>query len=132
MNHRVELINFRRTRAAETLHDARTLYDVGSYSSAVNRIYYALFYEATALLLAKNLTSSKHSGARSLFNEHFVKTGIVDTENGKFFSIMYDFRQKGDYADFTVFRKDSVFEWLVKAEKFLSDIENILNSLDIE
>ena len=129
MSHKIDLINYRRSKAGEMLRDARTLVDTGSLSSAVNRIYYALFYEVTALLMTKDMSSSKHSGARSLFNEHFVKTGSVDTEYGKFFSIMYDFRQKGDYEDFAVFEKERVFDWLSKSEAFLSELERLIDKL---
>ena len=80
-----DLINYRREKARETLDDACSLFGERRLTSAVNRIYYALFYEATALLLIKDLSSSRHSGIRSLFNEHFVKTGIIKTETGKFF-----------------------------------------------
>ena len=53
-----------------------------------------------ALLLTKDLSSTRHTDIRALFNEHFVRTGKVSVESGRFFSRMYDFRQKGDYADF--------------------------------
>ncbi len=32
---------------------------------------------------------------RALFNQHFVKTGIVDVEIGKFYSKMFDLRCSG-------------------------------------
>ncbi|HOO71401.1 MAG TPA: HEPN domain-containing protein [Spirochaetota bacterium] len=65
-----DLINYRRAKARDTLKDARALYNAASYLSVVNRIYYSLFYEVTALLLSKKLSSAKRSGIRSLFNEH--------------------------------------------------------------
>ena len=58
MSHKTDLIDYRRAKAEETLHDAHILYDAKSYSSAVNRIYYALFYEVTALLLMEDLSSA--------------------------------------------------------------------------
>jgi uncharacterized protein len=58
MTHRDELIAYRRKRAQETLHDAKILFRDNSLYSSVNRIYYALFYEVTALLLAAELSSS--------------------------------------------------------------------------
>lgn len=33
-------------------------------------------------------------------------------ELGRFYSRMYDFRQKGDYGDFVEFEKEKVEEWL--------------------
>jgi len=62
-----ELIDYRRNRAKETLNDAEQLFNSGSLFSSVNRIYYAMFYEVTALLLIKGLA---HIGFK-------VKLGII-------------------------------------------------------
>ncbi len=102
---RRELIDYRRDRAKETIEDAKILIGRDRLFSAVNRIYYAMFYEVTALLLTDNLSSSKHSGIRALFNEKFVKTGKVDTEMGRLFSRMFEFREKSDYQDFAEFER---------------------------
>ena len=72
-----ELINYRKKRAKETLEDAKTMFGKTTLFSTVNRIYYSIFYEVTALLLTKGFSSSKHSGVRSIFNREFVKTGLI-------------------------------------------------------
>jgi uncharacterized protein (UPF0332 family) len=43
------LIRYRREKAGETLQDGKILFDAKRLSSAVNRLYYVLFYEVTAL-----------------------------------------------------------------------------------
>jgi len=48
MNHKEDLITYRRLKAKETFEDAQILFNAKRISSAVNRIYYALFYEVTA------------------------------------------------------------------------------------
>lgn len=131
MNAKKELIKYRREKANETLQDAKILFNASRLYSAVNRIYYAMFYEVVALLLTKDLSSTKHSGVRALFNEHFVKTEKVDTELGRFYSRMFDFRQKSDYGDFVVFEEEKVKEWLSKAEQFIERLERIIEK-DLE
>lgn len=59
---RKDLIKYRIERAKETLDDARLLFENRKLFSAVNRIYYAMFYIVNALLLTKGMSSSKHSG----------------------------------------------------------------------
>lgn len=86
--------------------------------AAVNRIYYAIFYEALALLLTKGLSSSKHSGARSLFNREFVKSGIISEKHGSFYNRMYGFRQRGDYEDFVEFGYLSIFSFVIISASF--------------
>jgi len=121
-----ELIDYRRNRAKETIEDAKILVDKGRLFSAVNRIYYAMFYEVTALLLTENLSSSKHSGIRALFNEKFVKTGKVEIEMGRLFSRVYEFREESDYKDFAEFELAKVKELLESAERFIGEIEKII------
>lgn len=121
-----DLIRYRREKSRETLEDAHLLFQAGRLFSTLNRIYYALFYEVMALLLTKDLSSAKHTGIRALFNEHFIRTGKVSVELGRFFSRMYDFRQKGDYADFVQFEKERMKEWLVTAEHFINGLDQVI------
>jgi uncharacterized protein (UPF0332 family) len=121
-----ELIRYRLKKARETLEDAAILFRSGRLFSTLNRIYYALFYEVAALLSTEDLSSGKHTGIRSLFNEHFVKTGRVPLELGRFYSRMYDFRQKGDYGDFVEFEEEKVKEWLDQASAFIDKMDVII------
>ncbi len=84
-----------------------------------------MFYSVTALLLTENLSSPKHSGIKALFNKEFVNKGLVDKDSGRFYSEMFERRQKGDYKDFTEFAKEDVEMWLKKAGEFLHKIESI-------
>ena len=122
------LIRYRKEKARETLDDARMLLRDGTPSSALNRIYYAMFYEVLALLHTKDLSSSKHTGVRALFNEHFVKAGIVPVELGRLFSRMYDFRQKSDYGDFVKIQPEKVSEWFEQAMAFINEIDQIIEA----
>jgi len=127
-----ELIRYRREKARETLEDAKILFNSGRLSSTLNRIYYAAFYEVVALLATNDLASAKHTGVRALFNENFVKTGKVSVEKGRFYSRIYDFRQKNDYGDFVEFEQDKIREWLDQAEVFIEEIDQaIIKELEI-
>ncbi len=120
-----EIINYRRKRAKETLEEAKILFDNTKLFATVNRIYYSIFYEVITLLLTKDLSSSKHSGVRSIFNREFVKTGIVKEKLGDFYNKMFEFRQKGDYGDFVKFEKDKVKSWLDSAKESINCIDEI-------
>jgi len=120
-----EIIKYRRERAKETLEDAKILFENKRLRSTVNRIYYALFYEVTALLFSRNLSSPKHSGIISIFNKEFIKKKIVPIELGKFYNMMYQFRHMGDYEDFIEFDEEDVKKWLDKAKNFLKEIEKL-------
>jgi uncharacterized protein (UPF0332 family) len=123
------LIRYRRDKATETLADARMLLRDGSPASALNRIYYAMFYEVLALLHTQDLASAKHSGVRALFNERFVKAGIVPVELGRLFARMYDFRQKSDYGDFVEIQPEKVVEWFGQAAAFIDALDQTIEGI---
>ena len=68
-----DLICHRIQRASETLEEAHLMLGSGHLYGASNRIYYACFYATVALLLTKDLSSSKHSGVVALFNGGFAR-----------------------------------------------------------
>jgi uncharacterized protein (UPF0332 family) len=61
-----------------------------------------------------------------MFGLHFVKKGIIDNTNGKFFSDIYDLRQTGDYDDYIVFDKDDVIDLLEPANELITKAEGLL------
>lgn len=117
-----ELVSYRLQRARETLADARILADAGRWNPCVNRLYYACFYAVSALLVQEGLSSSKHTGLRSLFNRHFVKTNKVPKEKARIFNDLFERRQEGDYVDFVSFEESQVLPWLPEAEAFVENI----------
>jgi len=117
-----ELVSYRLQRARETLADARILADASRWNPCVNRLYYACFYAVSALLVQEGLSSSKHTGLRSLFNRHFVKTNKVPKEKARIFNDLFERRQEGDYMDFVSFEESQVLKWLPEAETFVENI----------
>lgn len=69
--------------AEERLKAARLLLERQMYADAVSRAYYAVFQAARAALATRDLDSRKHSGIIGLFNQQFVKTGILPKDYGK-------------------------------------------------
>ena len=114
-----ELVSYRLQKARETLEDARILADAGRWNPCVNRLYYACFYAVSALLVQEELSSTKHTGLRSLFNRHFVKTNKVPKEKARIFNDLFERRHEGDYVDFVSFEESQVLSWLPEAEAFV-------------
>lgn len=123
-----ELIKYRISRAKETLAEVDNLIKLEYFNTAVNRIYYACYYAVTALLLKKKLSTKTHDGVRQMFGLHFIKSGLIMKEHGKYFSDLYDRRQTGDYDDFVVFKKETVEELYKQGHKFISTIERLIES----
>jgi uncharacterized protein len=127
---KTDIIKYRRERAKETLEEAEIMLENNKLVAAVNRIYYAIFYEVCALLLVKGLSSSKHSGVRSLFNKEFIKTGIISEQCGNFYNIMFGFRQRADYEDFVEFEYEKVKNWIAGTGEFIDSVEKLMNETE--
>ena len=121
-----ELVSYRLRRARETLADARILADAGRWNPCVNRLYYACFYAVSALLIQEGLSSTKHTGLRSLFNRHFVKTNKVSKDKARIFNDLFERRQEGDYVDFVSFEESQVLPWLPEAEAFVQNLADLI------
>ncbi|HUT45530.1 MAG TPA: HEPN domain-containing protein [Sedimentisphaerales bacterium] len=123
-----ELVSYRLQRARETLADARILADAGRWNPCVNRLYYACFYAVSALLIQEGLSSTKHTGLRSLFNRHFVKTNKVPKDKARIFNDLFERRQEGDYVDFVSFEESQVLPWLPEAEAFVQNLADLIEN----
>jgi uncharacterized protein (UPF0332 family) len=121
-----ELVSYRLQRARETLADARILADASRWNPCVNRLYYACFYAVSALLIQEGLSSTKHTGLRSLFNRHFVKTNKVPKDKARIFNDLFERRQEGDYVDFVSFEESQVLPWLPEAEAFVQNLADLI------
>jgi len=100
--------------------------DRRGHATAVNRAYYAIFYAANALLATKGLERSKHSGVIAAFRQHFVKTGLIETEYSRFYGAAMDDRHEGDYEVESVLDYDKAERDLGWAERFIVRIEAAL------
>lgn len=67
---RREYILYRIKSAHKTLDAARVLAENGFWNSAVNRLYYALFYAVNALLVLNEIQTKSHSATTSQFSHH--------------------------------------------------------------
>ena len=117
-----DLIRYRITRAKETLDAASDLLREGHLPDAVNRLYYACFYAVSALLFTEGFASTKHTGVRALFDRHWIKTGRLTIEAGKFYRLIFAKRHHGDYDDLIKFATEDVQTWLEQARQFVEEI----------
>ena len=120
------LVKYRLSLANETIDEVDDLIKLGYYRTAVNRIYYACYYSATALLIKSKISAKSHSGVTQMLGLHFVKTGKISKEMGNIYSDLFDKRHTGDYDDFVDFEKDTVEELHESAKQFIKTISTLL------
>ena len=74
---RQALIKYRMERAYDSMNEAKLLADESFYNAAINRLYYACYYAAVALLLANDIPAQTHSGVKTMLGLHFITKGTV-------------------------------------------------------
>ena len=121
---RKDVVSYRLQSAKDLLVEINSHIERGFYNTAMNRMYYACFYVVSALLLNAGIDGVRtHEGVRQMFNKHFVLTGIVPKEWGRFYSVVYGNRSEADYEDFKDFDLSEVQEIYPKVCEFVGMIE---------
>ena len=127
-NERKEIVKFRLEKAHEAIAELPVLMDNKFYRTAANRLYYACYYAATALLINDGYETHTHSGVKRLLGLHYIKENRIEKISGKTYDKLFSLRQTGDYDDCVSIREENVKIFLEPAEKFIAEIEKLINN----
>lgn len=106
--------------ARDVISDAAVLRDGGTDKAVINRLYYACFHAAQAVLYAKGFEPGSHRGVISLFGQEVVLEGEASGADGRFLNELHDYREQADYDhDPIEANVDDLFE---RTEEFVADI----------
>jgi uncharacterized protein (UPF0332 family) len=92
--------------------------------TAVNHIYYAMFYATSALALHNGFSTSKHKQLHGWFNQQFISTGLLEKRLYKMLIEAFKQRSDGDYEDditFTAKEVEALFETMTEYIATLKD-----------
>jgi len=95
-------------------------------TSAMNRIYYSMFYAVQALLLLHDVSFSKHAQVKGFFNREFIQKNIFPKEFGKLYNKAFEFRQQFDYVDLVIPEIEMIKEYINSATNFVDKIKAYL------
>lgn len=124
-DNRKDVVTYRIERAFAALEQAKGNLQIGYLEITANRLYYAAYYAASALLIANEIRVKSHEGCIGQFNLHFVKTGLVTVEMGILFSILFDMRLTGDYSDRFDLTEDDVVPNIQPTENFVAEVTEL-------
>jgi len=93
---------------------------------AANRLYYALYYAASALLLSKGVITKRHSGLITQIHMNFVKSGILTAKEGGLFKVLFDLRHEGDYEDFIDVDRLDIEEYTPQVRKLVEKLIHLI------
>ncbi|MFW6017003.1 MAG: HEPN domain-containing protein [bacterium] len=129
-NQKELMIKYWWEKAQNSFDSAKREFKAGAYEFAINRLYYSAFYAVSALLMENDMSFKKHTGVRSFFHKEFIKKGLIEVKWGRFYDRLFEDRQEGDYTAFANFEEDYVKEQINSCEKFLKQIEIMMDTLD--
>lgn len=94
--------------------------------TAVNRIYYGIYYMLSALALKHGFNTSKHTQLIGWFNKNFVKPEKIKSQYTRYIQEAFEKRMKGDYEILTSFSESEVADLFDKMKETLQAIEELL------
>lgn len=120
------LVSYRYRRALDTLAEVPFLKQQGYYNTAINRLYYACYYAAVALLVKHGINTGTHAGVKQMIGMHFVATGRLSRESGRCFYLLFERRHNSDYDDFAYSSEEEIDELVPKTEAFINAVGDLL------
>jgi uncharacterized protein (UPF0332 family) len=120
------IVMHRLQKAKDTLREAKGNIEIAYWHTAANRLYYACYYAASALLIKNGHIAQTHSGVIGLLGMHFISKGIISKELGKFYTKIFELRQTGDYSDWIAIESADVQPLVEPAEEFINAVDCLL------
>lgn len=120
------IIAYRIDKAHKTMIEAYDNAKMEHWSLAANRLYYALFHMASALLVDKGFTSKTHSGILCILGQEFVTKGLLSSEDGRLVSRLQNMRQSGDYDDMFDWTEEDIRPLFEPAERLLNKMTEMI------
>ena len=113
-------------KAKKTLREAKGNIEMEFWDSAANRLYYACFHAAEALLNEHGFFPKTHSGLSGLLGLHFIQTGIINEQQGSDYSRILKLREKADYNNRITVTLEEVKQSIIPAENFIVTAERLI------
>ncbi len=122
------LIQYRNEQANSSIETVQLLITNKKYNSAINRIYYGMFYMLLAIAVEEDFETSKHQQLIGWFNKTFIKEGRLPKRFGKMVSQTFKSRQVSDYEAFVIFEKEEVLQLFTDIKEFIFSLEDYIKS----
>jgi Uncharacterized conserved protein related to C-terminal domain of eukaryotic chaperone, SACSIN len=121
------VIAYRIQKSEAAMIEARDNAELKHWSLVANRLYYAVFHMASALIVDKGFTTKSHAGLICLLGQEFVVRGLLDKDDSRLASRLLNMRQAGDYDDMFDWEEDDVAPLFPKTEKLLKKMEKLVS-----
>lgn len=125
---REAIIEYRIQKAYNCLVAVEDIKPLNHWNIIANRLYYACYYMASALLIKNGFNAHTHKGVIHLIGLHFITTGLLPKERGKLLSLLFEMRQSSDYDDLYDLTAEDVEKYIIPTLEFLDDLKSLIKS----
>lgn len=94
---RQAIVSLQIDRAQSIMNEIEVLVANRLWATTANRLYYALFHAACALLIKDSHSVKSHQGVSMALGQFYVTKGLLTREEGHFYGRMQGLREKSDY-----------------------------------
>lgn len=122
-------VAYRKEKAYATMKEAEDMVATEYWNLAIQRMYYACFYMASALLISKGVSAHTHNGVVGQLGLNFISKGLLTKEEGRLYSRLLQNRITGDYNDFFDFASEDVLPLLEPTRQLLLTLDRLINQL---
>lgn len=119
---RSAIVEMKIEKAYRAYTEAKGVVALGYWETIANRLYYAAYNAATALLVANGDDAQTHSGIIRLFGLRFIKPGLLPPEMARILHQLFALRQTGDYDDAYAVTEADVLPHIEPAGKFIDSV----------
>jgi len=124
---RNEVVKYRLEKANSTFAEIDILIKNKFFRNAANRLYYACYYAATALLINGGYETHSHKGVISMMSLHFFKENKIEKSYSKIYDNLFRMRLTGDYDDFVFINEEDIKPFIEPSKEFIKTIEKLIN-----
>lgn len=120
------IISYRIQKSSASMTEAKDNAKLGHWSLSANRLYYSIYYMASALLTDKGFAARTHSGVIHLVGSEFVSKGLLSKSEGRVISRLFSMRQSGDYDDLFDWEEEDVLPLFAPIESLLQKMRCLI------
>ena len=121
---RKEVVKFRLKKANDTFAEIPVQMENKFYRTATDRLYYACYYAATALLINDGCETHTHNGVKTLLGLHYINNDKIEKSFGKMYGQLFNLRQTGDYETGLILKKMTSNPSLIPPKNSLQKSKN--------
>jgi len=122
---RKAIVAYRKEKALDSIKEAKDNFQLCHWNLVANRLYYAVYYAVTAMMINDGFETKTHAGVLALLSKEYVTNNKITIDERRIFAHLFQMRQTGDYGDCFDYEKEDVEPLIDVAEALVNKIATL-------